>query len=211
MPEDPLEQLTHGLFSTTSISSHTQAVMADHPLHPRAAIRLAIVERLRAEMLAPERVLDSPPDPIGDEDVPVLCVYTIEEPAEILDIAWRRLMRELQVAVHLITARRPEQPDDVLGLELDMFAHLIETIVTADRYLGGLVHDLVLLRTDPLEIEPGERTLAHLRLRFLVKYQTDVREIIEPDANEVGVEWDLATPDGEIEARDEIQLVPPEE
>ena len=53
MTADPLEQLTHGLCSTTSISAHTQAVMAEHPLHPRAAIRTAIVERLRAEMLAP--------------------------------------------------------------------------------------------------------------------------------------------------------------
>jgi hypothetical protein len=138
--------------------------------HPRKAIRLAVIEQLKIGVPSvSDRVFKSRAYPMGRQELPAICVYTLTEPNEELTLRGR-LERRLALAVD-IYARATEAPDD----ELDDIAEEVEAAMNADRSLGKTCLWHFLAETVIGFAGPaggGEQANGIARLRYTIRYTT---------------------------------------
>jgi hypothetical protein len=208
---DALHELTRGLFGIEGLSAATRGLLVAQPAHPRTRIRGHVVQILKVNAIAPERVYDSLPLPISYADLPAIFVYTLDEQGTQLDKGPRRIRRTIPLKVDVVLAVGEEQPLESLALAADTIGHLVETILSSDRYLGGTASDLLYTGTQAEFEDGGEGVVLHSVLSFDVHYDVVVTEgLIDGSLRSVRASWDTFPPnDGVLEAEDDIQLQEP--
>lgn len=176
----------------------------------RLQIRHAIRDRLRGATSAGDRVFTSRVRAYDEKKLPALAVYTAEEPEPTVrsDSEPRQWARLLTVAVDLVVKHTAAKglPDDTI----DRLAAEVEQLVLGGPRTLGLdfVEDV---RPAGVQIEfdgRGERLMGAARVLFEVPYVWELDE--DPlDTGHLKVmvtDWDLAAPDGELEAVDQQGL-----
>lgn len=143
------------------------------PDHLRQQIRSAAVAALKAAALPPwaARVYASRRVPLAETDLPALCVYTTEEDS-VLD-AGRHLRRGVSLVIEAITQDNVSLDDDIDALALS-----VEKALAADRTLGGLAYDTVLMRTT-IALQPvrdAKNRTGSAVLAYAVTYRTPVAD-----------------------------------
>ncbi|MEQ5770008.1 hypothetical protein NFH98_20770 [Halomonas sp. H33-56] len=172
--------------------------------HPRKLIRDKIVERLTGNTDAGLRVYGSRVLPYWngrqglEAAMPAILVYTLREPVEIFSQAPREYRRTVQVAVQAMVMG--EDVDD----PLDDLARQIELCLFDDDTLDGTAAELVLLETEIVFTDEGEREMGAARLAWEATYYDEIEPVLEDYLATVQAEWDVAHPDGDIEAVDTI-------
>lgn len=114
--------------------------MADHL---RTQIRDRVIELLRGLDTTEDRVFRSRMYPLDEPDLPGICVYTLTEDSEIMNMGpTRHLQRQIDIAVEAVV-----QVTETLDDELDQICAEIEAAMGADPTLAGLAYDCILTRT----------------------------------------------------------------
>lgn len=138
--------------------------MADHP---RKVIRQHVVDLLTGAIAAVgTRVFKTRTYAVQTAEVPAICVYTLRETSEDLDLDGT-LDRSVNLAIE-IYARDREAPDD----ELDDLCQAVEDLMGADQTLGGTALDNRLAETLFGYDSEGRAVAGMARLRYAVRYQT---------------------------------------
>lgn len=170
----------------------------------RSEVRNKIVERLRDQTDAAERVFSNRARQLWPEELPAILVYTRNETATDFGSAPRSLQRELRMAVEVV-AKADEQLDD----QLDLIAQQVEDRLLGDDTLGGICSDIILTDTEMSISGEGDTLFGSAVLNFRVLYHTDVVVKDEraelADLEKINVQWDLSS-DDKIEAEDTIEL-----
>lgn len=136
-------------------------------VHPRTAIRHAVMERLAADSDGPFRsVVRSRVHNFQPAELPGLAVYTLTETSSRDSVA-PKLRREvvLFVDIHLQAGADLDDQADVLALE-------VETLLAASSKLGGLCLESRLDKTTIGLNGEGERRTGLCRLEYLYVYRT---------------------------------------
>lgn len=175
-------------------------------LHPRKQIRDAIVTALLTKTGAGTRVYPNRVRPWRAKNLPAIGVYTKSEEANHHDSAPRAYERRALVVVEIVA-----DADDHLDDVLDLQALLVETILLADPTMGGVADDLVLSDSSLDFLEKGDTLQGCCAITFEATYWTEQPEPTLDDFETANVEWDVATPDGQIEAVDTITMPTEEE
>lgn len=177
------------------------------PTHPRQQIREAVKAALvAASTAAGSRVYESRGIPWGMGELPAISVYSLNEQVDegSRTTAPRELDRTVNVAVDLVVSVPAQGAvDDVL----DALALQVENAMHADRTLGGVASDLMLISTEMGTVEGGQRPIAAAQLVYAVQYFTLAPEPSAPENLEAAsVTHDLG---GEVhpdnQARDQVE------
>lgn len=171
----------------------------------RIEIRKGFERAIKGATLAKDRVFRSRVLPLDLKTItlPAVLIYSGDEDIEEYNQAPRELRRTTEIWVEAIGIVRVEFED-----VLDVIAAQVEHVINQDETLGGICTDALIGRTERSDPERNAaKTVGALRMRFDVVYHTqyDERSVI-PDLDSAGVEYDLAPPDGDIEATDELDL-----
>jgi hypothetical protein len=218
-----LSELTLGIFRDDAVSAGLAAAItpSTHP-HPRARIRSWVRARLQAGALTPARIVATRGTPTAMAGVPAVFLYTLteREPDRFTAEMAGTLNRGIELACHIVV------PEDGIpigaGLDdvLDAFAYVIERLVLLDsavrgnalgappyQFFGGDGQSCELGGTS-IELEDsGDRLLHHARIAFAVQYQDALETADElSDLELVAAEWDLAPPDAQLDAADDIEI-----
>lgn len=210
MPPLTLEELTLGVFSSDLYAAlEVDIADFDHP-HPRARIRDAVVQRLRAATTEGEsgRVQGELATALELESLPMVLVYTPTEtePKEHGE-GPREIARSCSVAVDVAVSEKALGGIPICDV-LDAFGRCVELLLLNDRSTSGCLSgrgDEITMGAQALEIETAaERQVFHLRMGFLVTYVDELAVPVTTELEQVNVQYDLAPPDGVIDAEDEI-------
>ncbi len=163
--------------------------------HPRETIRKKAVELLLGKTSAGFRVYASRVAPfISNEwqnDLPAVVVYTMDESAEIYNVAPREYRRTVELVIE-VHANATSAMDDVL----DAIARQIEQTLLADDTLGGTANDVQLSRTRMVIRDEGQELLGGCRIILDVEYfdrhPDDFFNQSLPDLNTVATDYSLA-------------------
>lgn len=173
-------------------------------MHERQAIRDAVVAALLGETAAGARVEASRFEPADADELPMVCVYTLEESVsqDSVNTAPRELTRSLRVA---IDGYAGVPANGAIDTSLDDLALEIETAMDADLNFGSAVADSILENTEVLIGLAGERPLGCVHLIYAMTYRTYQR-IADPDdaLDSVDVHYSLS---GEQDADDQANDV----
>jgi hypothetical protein len=162
--------------------------------HPRKTIRdkaVSILVAADTDVLAnvfPNRVRPFLSTSWTD-DLPAICVYTMDESSQIFDESPRRYKRIVQLAVE-IQAKADESVDDVL----DAIARQVENALLADETLDATVDDLILSESRTAIRDEGEQLIGATLLRFdatYYDYLPDGGNAGMDDLEEMRVEYSL--------------------
>lgn len=203
-----LSTLTLGIFKDDPYASlDVTLTITTHP-HPRARIRDAAVKRLREAALLPANIRPHRALATMLHDLPAVFVYTLSEgdPEEYSE-GPLVLARALDLAVHVVVT---QPPADGPSLEdaLDAITRVVEIVLGNDRdQHGALSAQAAVCRIGTTTIKyehEGERLLVHAGLTFRVTYQDEFGVPVGDALEKIHVDWDLAPPDEQIEAEDEI-------
>jgi hypothetical protein len=139
--------------------------------HLRTQIRLAAVAAVADLATTGANVFASRRYPLGEDQIPALCVYTLEEDSDVMNMgSTRHLQRELRLVVEGV-AKNNDALDDVL----DEIATEVEVAMAADASLGGLCKDSVLVRTQ-IALQPekeAEAKTGSVVLTYRVVYRSN--------------------------------------
>lgn len=184
----------------------------------RLQIRQAMVARLKcAGTFAGERYYSNRFRPVLQADVaandqpnlPMGCVYTLQEAAESNEGAPREYKRSLEAAVELIVARAGALDDDADD-RLDQLIEQVERVFFKDATLGLDRVDVTLLRTEFSQLDQGDLAYAAARVVFTVTYwqiagEGDVDDL--PNYLRADVQLRGTSPDGgTVVAEDLIEV-----
>ena len=134
--------------------------------HARTQIRKAVVNALKANTAAENRVYESRVYPLDDPKLPALLVYTPQESMGQPSIQRPRTqMRQLQLMVEGYLKARGDIDSDANALALE-----VEQLIGADPTLGGLVKDAMLDTTATRLSGEGEKPVAIISLTFVILY-----------------------------------------
>ncbi len=110
---------------------------------------------------------------------------------------YRRLL-----AVEIVCFANGETAED----NVNTLADQIEALLLPDHSLSGLAED-VDLESTTIELDgAGLTTYAEATLGFVVRYISEHPVVISDDFNSAYVDWDMATPDAQIDAQDQLTL-----
>ncbi len=191
----------------------------------RKLIRREVCRLLSGRTAAAGRILLSKSQPVQDAGLalgkPVLRIYTRSETWEIRNDAPRDYLRRLRLAVEGYVAESTAQADGkgaVIPADdvADDLAAQVECLLLARLGLpalrGKVAMDRAKTTCEGVETEDdyeGERPTGAFRLTFVYAYLTSFGEgtlaELDPLAK-FGVDWDLAPPDGVLDAQDEIDV-----
>ncbi len=137
--------------------------------HVRAQIIAAAVELLKTCPTPAGRVKAGRAAPMPVAQAPYLLVYGRPEQSDRLTGAGmtRTLMRQLTLAVDIVTASADDSDDQVNAIAAE-----VEAALAAQPTLGKLCKDLWLAATTPDARAEGETRIGRARLEFTVQYVT---------------------------------------
>jgi hypothetical protein len=143
-------------------------------MHPRKAIRHAVVDLLIGATSAGSRVVGTRIDPNRKTQLPAISVYTLHDPVRPAPerIEPRELTRDVKVEIAGWVAHR-----DVLSVDdaMDDLAEQIELAMDSDRYLSGAAGESVLEGTEMEVVEQDGRSdplVGIVVLTYSVTYRT---------------------------------------
>jgi hypothetical protein len=180
-------------------------------LHHRTTIRRAVVTVLRNVTDQPLRIHDSKPIPLQAKHLPLVSVRTVSE--SVTDSnqfeSARILTRALVVEVEIVRAANTGDgagTEEALAEILDSDCRAVELAVTNDETLLETVQQIVLEST-ALRYESDANTpLGIALLTFAAQYEQPAQETVLPEFALGTVQWDLAPPDGIIDAEDSLDV-----
>ncbi len=178
----------------------------------RKAIRAEVVSILKGTNTPPlggataagQRVFPTRTNPIFEIELPCIAVYTLNEPAERYNEAPRRNKRTVRLAVEIV-----HELNDTLDDALDDICEQVENLLLPNDTLNGKAADVQLVETEIVTLPEGQRPIGAARISFDVTYYKFTHPDPSEPLEEIRTEWDLAQPDGQIEAEDIIALPQP--
>lgn len=179
-------------------------------------IRAAIAEGLRSLEGAAwaGRVFKSRRRPIADaeqgEEFPLVLVYSRSEKTEPFNVAPRSYLVTMRVETSLVIERLAElngveETDD----DLDKIAGALKRWFFQDASLGGIAEDSRWISGQYEAPNEGQDDIAVLTLTWEVDYILEAPEEPEeglPNLATLATDYDLAPPNGTIDAHDEVAL-----
>lgn len=186
-------------------------------MHPRAAIRKAIVKLLLEyaplAALHEGRVFPSREEHFLEDELPALGVYVVSEKAlDTSQLAPAPDERELDLNVEVLL-----KADNQLDDALDTFSELVEQALASIDSIGHALlgmnqpDTLLVLKYAGTELEfaeNGSRLMGLLTINFSIEYRMPEPDAELPDFLRARVVWDLAEPDGNPELVDELNVRP---
>ncbi len=176
---------------------------------PLLEIRHAIRDLLKeAGTAAGPRVFANRYTRPSADELPVILVWTKDEDVEQRHTEWKRTAR---VIVEVVCKGNPSpldadaNPDD----DVDLLMDEVEIALDADHTFDGTAADSTFVRCEYAGDDEGEVALAAGRLELDVEYYEDrpKQPVLHEPLVSAGVTWDLGpTPDGQVEAEDELEL-----
>lgn len=142
-------------------------------MHKRIDIRKYILSNLKLNNIVDVggRIYMSRVRPEFLTELPCTCVYFVSEPADHQKSGPRIYQREL--VIHVDTIYQEDSPE--VDNFLDARAYEIEAVMLKDREMGGLVHEVNLTETRPVNVNyEGENRYAAIRQVFTVEYETEI-------------------------------------
>jgi hypothetical protein len=139
-------------------------------VHKRQAIRDRIVEALKGQTCAHEKVFSNRGRSFFQNELPSITVYTESESSEILNPPHASLKRTMRLVVEAAAVQKSH-----IDNELDELCAEIEAVLKpATRPIfEGLVQTMILSGTEIGLAEKGDSMLGSARLTFDVEYDTD--------------------------------------
>lgn len=172
----------------------------------RKLIRKAAIERLMDKTSAESRVFENKATPLFSQEAPAILVYAFDEEVGFHTKSPRVYLHTLRLAVELVVK---EKSTVRLDSHIDDLAEQIILLLEADRCLGGTCEDLYQTRFE-MDISPtAQELVGGARLTFEVLYTTERGEVDEDSLSpltKIAAKWDLAPPDGTLEAEDLLSL-----
>lgn len=166
-------------------------------------IRFAFERRLKGATRVDDRVFRSRTTPLVEGELPCILIFTGDEAIAEATSSPRTFERVVRTWVEVAAEVSPSMES-----VLDRICEEVEDAVNVDETFGQLVSDCVLVvcETPP----PPERSRVDFgarRMGFDVTYHSaPIEGATLLDLTHADVDWDLAEPDGVIEAEDEITL-----
>lgn len=182
-------------------------------LHQRQLIREAVEARLKgAGTMAGVKVFGNRAAQIFPAELPVILVYTKNEPVDVAIESPREYKRNLVVSIELVASA---QKESTLDDTLDAFANQVErAMLNTDETFGGLVTDTLLGDTEIEQISEGEKPVGAVKISFAMPYYQqfpeEPEETLDPFET-ANTEIDLPPADETIEATDTVTLEQTEE
>lgn len=142
--------------------------------HARIIIRNRIKELLKINTDLGGNWFCSRPKPLFYTETPCGLIYFTNEPADHQNIVPRNYLRKCAVTTEVAIVAASERENEIDDL-LDSRAYEIERALGADRFLGlkGLVQDVELLRTEPIDIAAdGNVDVSAIRVYWDISYRT---------------------------------------
>lgn len=141
--------------------------------HRRKKIRHKVVELLKGNTDAGDRVFATRRMPLRKTDLSAIAVYTPDEDAEIWSEAPRELARDVDIVVN-VWARESKNVDD----EIDDLCKQVEDAIHGDLYLGDTVEGRGAQMTGTRTVvDPeAEKPLGFAELTWSARYHTQVPE-----------------------------------
>lgn len=137
--------------------------------HPRELIRKKVVQYLRGTTNAGASVYASRVAPLisnsWQDELPAICVYTMDDNGEIFNAAPREYLRTVEVVVEIHAKATSDLDDD-----LDTIARQVEKLLLQDDTLDGLCNDFTYSRTKMVIRDDGEELLGGCRMIFDAEY-----------------------------------------
>lgn len=134
--------------------------------------------------------------PLWDVELPLIAIYTMDEPASVWAEAPREFERKLRLAIEIVgEGREDKNTDEIVSVDdiLDDVGQAVEDAFAQDHTLGELCRDVVLTNTEFMVDPNAEKSVASLRLTYEVTYYTVEVAIDEttelPDLKKVGNTW----------------------
>lgn len=141
--------------------------MSGETLHPRQKIRYAAFDILTDKLKNCVRSFSKNRfDPTWEKsELPAINIYTLQETAEIFEVAPRRLKRTLTLAVEVIV-----QSDDKADDILDQLSLAVENSFAENDTLNCTASDCVMTSTDLIQKPEGDTLTGSAILSFDVTY-----------------------------------------
>ncbi len=134
--------------------------------HARTQIRQAVVNLLKDQTAAGNRVYESRVYPLDDPKLPALLVFTPQESMGNPTMQRPRTQqRQLQLVIEGYLKARGDIDSDADALALE-----VEQLIGADPTIGGLVKDAMLDVTTTQLSGEGEKPVAIVSLTFMALY-----------------------------------------
>lgn len=135
--------------------------------HPRKLIRHAIRDALEGATDAFDRVYATRSIELRKCELPVICVYTLEDDVDPAsrDTYPRELIRTVPVVIECWIG-----PSETVDDDMDDFAEQVETAMHADPFFGGVCSESLLDGTVIEVLEQGARRLGMVALTYTVRY-----------------------------------------
>ena len=136
------------------------------PDHLRKAIRHEVVATLSAVAALAGRVTATRLVPVHQDQLPQICVYTMDEDSA-SDGTAQGMQRELRLVVEILVAGNAGLDD-----EADDLATAVEEALAQSRTRAGRAYDTLLLSTRFSVSREGEEKTGHCQLAYSVFYRT---------------------------------------
>jgi hypothetical protein len=144
--------------------------------HARTQVRNAVIAALTGLASTGARVYAGRTRSLGAAHAPALLVYARETASAADSRPPRKLAHTLTLFVEGRVARAAasatEDVSRALENDLDQVELEVAAAIGADPTLGGLVKDIMLVRSTLSTQAPGERHEGEVRLEFRVEYRT---------------------------------------
>lgn len=134
--------------------------------HIRKQIRAEVVATLNAVPTLWGKVHKTRLRPFAQEDLPRVCVYTMDEKSE-SDHTAHSLLRQMSLIVEIVV-----KGNELIDDAIDDIAELIEVALQADRTRAGLAYDTTLTSTSLSINKDGEEKTGHGVMTHAVVYRT---------------------------------------
>lgn len=137
-------------------------------MHARGQIKQAVATAVTGLATTSSRVFVQRTEPLQDEELPALLVYSLTETSSAETIGAPRLLRRtLQVMVEAVVKAQGDTTT-----VLDQIAVEVETAIAGNVPLNALVKNLMLESSTTVITGEGELPASGLRLQYAAEYMT---------------------------------------
>jgi hypothetical protein len=133
--------------------------------HARTQIRNAVITAVTGLATTGSRVFEGRIYPLATDELPALCVYTLNESSERISTTSLQRDLELVVEAYVHTSVRYDEL-------LDSIATEVETAIAANAALQALVKDITPVQFQKDLMKEGDKTIAVAILTFRCIYIT---------------------------------------
>lgn len=169
-------------------------------MHYRVALRADAAARLTGKTAAGDNVFRSRATPVPVEKLPAIVIFTPSDEGVRIGDAEPAFRQTLTMAFEVLAAETDD--DDVL----DGLCEKIETLLLQDGSWVAQFEQIAGITTDIGQRDEGDRVLAAAVITIQVVFVNSFRPLMDDDdLKTMAVDWDLASPDGQIEASDLLE------